>query len=747
MGQYLSTTIGEQQSDGSEKSDASAAKTQLVNVRKFVMDNINDAFTHLHNNAYMGSNCYALLHTLTQGSITSDRLNATGLSVLSVAFEGTTEMSDVFPDIYYRMFQVILNQTAPYDDGLVDKTIYLFEKKQKWIRNPSEVVNHIVDVTGGVRYIIAQSTETQNNALNKACKKIDPSAKSAGGADVKCSMSKIFTGATLEQANRCCICGVGEPPELTDIEHVVSSQLLILLGICPATKSWSMFWQVFNDFNSNEAGRVNWVEQVINFFPSEQREDARMVFRSMMLPAHSHCNRTIKSEYSPLGINLETGTITGYIDQPFVNMDNKTYIEKVIEPSITYANESQIKSKKMTGEKLTKYKNYWIENQRGVFSDIASFLNSIDQRNNDASLGLIQFLYNRASKSNQLDKNAFVELVSDLLGFEKGRIEWNPQLYDIIYEDPKSKLILIIVTKLTLVVEAVLVLFQSDVQDPEQEITGATSQGDSSYAPTGSSQEEYMTTDTSFGSEVNVSLLSPGFSPEVKNEKSLFSYVLGNNTYTDNGGNDAYIDNGGFDAYIDNGGIDADIDASHASSQESAGSTFSNELGDNRGQQKIDTKNTTRDERIDAFNETRAKQENDALNARIQEIADRALAKYEETPDKDGITHALSNIDRTRLTRVAKTAARDVLSNKHGKRDTDDAAFNNAFDALNNNNNDSDDNEYENELAGGSLNRTTRKYTTRRRRSTRKRRPSKKPRRTIRRQQRRNNKRTQKRRK
>lgn len=725
MGQYLSTTTGEQQSDGSEKSDASAVKTPLVNVGKFVMDNINGAFNELKKTNYMGSNCYALLHTLTQGSITSDRLQATGLSVLPVVFEGTTQMVDKFPEIYYRMFQVILNQTRS-DEDTSDKIQYLFQKKQEWIRNPSDVVNDIVRVTGGARYIIAQSTDTQNNALSKACAdiaKIESSAKSAGG---KCSMSKIFTGATLEQENRCCICGVGQPPELTDIEHVVSSQLLILLGICPATKSWVMFWQVFNDFNSNEAGRVNWVERVINFFPLEQRDDARMVFRSMMLPAHADCNRNIKREFSPLGINFETGTITGYIEEPFVNMDGQTYIEKVIKPSIIYANNNR--THKLRKNDLREYTDKWIENQKDVFSNIAWFLNSIDQRNNDASLGLIQFLYVRASKSvNELDKNAFVEFVSDLLGLEKDRIKWE-QLHNIIYEDSKTKLI--IMTKLTLVVEAVLVLFQSDVQDPEQEVKDGDISTDSSYVHTDLSRDGYMTAETSLDSDGNVVyLLSPGFSQEdkpaassdnVKNEKSLLSYVLGDH------------------AYIDKTGIDADIDDDMNASQDSAGSTFSNELGDNRGQKKKVIKNSTRDERINALNKTRTKEDNDAFNALIQEIAGEALARYLETPDEDNKLPTLSNMGRTRLILVAKIAARDVLN----KRGTKEAAFINALDALNNNN-DSHDNEYENELDGGSRKR---KYTTTRRRSTRKRRPSKKPRRTIRRQ-RRNKKGTQKRRK
>jgi hypothetical protein len=711
----------------------SAAKTPLVDVRKFVMDNINEAFNALrgHDNRYMGSNCYALLHTLTQGSITSDRLQATGLSVLPVVFEGTTQMVDKFPEIYYRMFQVILNQTRP-DEDTSDKIHYLFQKKQEWIRNPSDVVNDIVRVTGGARYIIAQSTDTQNNALSNACAQIESSAKSAGGADVKCSMSKIFTGADEEEKNRCCICGLGELPTLTDIEHVVSSQLLILLGICPAPKSWAAFWQLFNEFNSNGEDPANWVEKVINFFPSsEERDDARKVFRSMMLPAHSFCNRNIKREFSPLGINLETGTITGYIDQPFVNMYDNTYIQQVIVPSITYTNDNR--TRKLSKKDLSEYTYLWIDNQRKVFANIAGFLNSIDQRNNDASLGLIQFLYVRALESDESDKNAFVEFVSDLLGFEKDRIKWDHQLYNIIYEDSKTKLI--IMTKLTLVVEAVLVLFQSDVQDPIQEVKYGDISTDSSYAPTDfsreGSQEGYMTTETSLDSEGNVvSLLSPGFSQEgkpaassdnVKNKKSIFSYLPSRVAQ-----------------WIDNTGIDADIDDDMNASQDSAGSTFSNELGDNPGQEKKDIKNSTRDERIDALNEKRAKKVNHALNTLIEEIADEALARYLETPDEDNKLPTLSNMGRTRLILVAKIAARDVLN----KRGTEEAAFINALDALNNNN-DSHDNEYENELDGGSRKR---KYTTTRRRSTRKRRPSKKPRRTIRRQ-RRNNKRTQKSRK
>lgn len=726
MGAEQSTPNNNQESV--DVAPTSIAQTQRVNVRNFVINNINDAFNALQYEGFKNSNCYALLHTLTHGSITSDTIRDINLSILGVVFEGKTEFSVLFPQIYYRMFLSVSKKTNVAITSLL-------QKKQEWIRNPSQVVNDILGFSGA-RDKIGQSTNTQNNAISRACEKINQSAKSAGGG---CSRSAIFKGASPEQQNRCCICGLGEPPQLTDIEHVVSSQLIILLGLCPGTKSWNGFWQVFNELNFSGGGGANWVDEVIKFFPKEQHDNARKVFRSMMLPAHETCNRSIKSEWSPFGIDLQNGTITGNINQPFADMNNKTYIEKVIEPSINDANNKKVRHK-LKNVVLIQHKTEWIKNQTEVFEQIAWFLNSIDQRNNDASWFLIGYLY-EVAKLNEVEQTSFVHLVADLLGLGKDDIGW--ETIDVVLNVEQNQLI--IMTKLTLVVEAVLLLFQSDVQDPEQEVKDGDTSTDSSFVFADSSRED-MATDTSLDTEPTAAdVLSPGFS-QVDNTqnstatsgnpetgKRLYSYLLQSIDLPVNGTRLNNEINNEYDKQST--GSDADNENSNTYSQESTSSTISNQLGNNPGEHnKTDQSKDPREQRSDVRSKRQDQDENRQINSLIEEIAQDALDEY-------GKKHTLSNLDRKSLIGVARTSVYNVLNNRTINKNARVEAYQAAIDALNNNNDD-----WDNEMGGGSRNRMTRKYTTRGRRSTRKRRSSKKPRRTIR-LQRRNSKRTQKRRK
>ena len=120
--------------------------TQHTNVSDFVTKNINSAFSFLQVNKYMDSNCYSLLHALTQGQIKSDEMSGTDSRITPVLFPGITNISDVFPGNYYKMFQIVLNETKSDDTDLHKKIGELLEKKQFWIRNPSEVINKIIIV-------------------------------------------------------------------------------------------------------------------------------------------------------------------------------------------------------------------------------------------------------------------------------------------------------------------------------------------------------------------------------------------------------------------------------------------------------------------------------------------------------------------------------------------------------------------------------------------------------------------------
>ena len=759
MGAEQSTPTSSQES--AAVAPTPVAQTQRVNVRDFVINNINKAFKALQEEGFKNSNCYALLHTLTHGSITSDTIRDINLSILGVVFEGTTEFSILFPQIYYRMFLSVSKET---DVSITS----LLQKKQEWVRNPSQVVNDVLGFSGA-RDKIGQSTKTQNNAISRACEEINQSAKSAGGG---CSMSVIFKGATIQQQTRCCICGLGNPPTLTDIEHVVSSQLLILLGLCPGTKSWNGFWQLFNELNSSGGGGANWVEEVIGFFPEEQRENARKVFRSMMLPAHETCNRSIKSEWSPFGIDLQNGTITGNINQSFDDMDNKSYVEKVIEPSITDANNKR--TPKLKNGALNDHKTDWIEYQKDVFKQIAWFLNSIDQRNNEASWFLITNLYEIANKGKTSDKEAFVQFVADIL--EVRTIAWG-NITEILKYSPNK---LIIMTKLTLVVEAVLVLFQSDVQIPVQELKyGATSQEDSSsdYSPgsatTGSASEwgsppvndkPQITKghDAELAAELDT-LSPPGSFPYVidnDNTTSIDSsqlnqpttiphhafpanaegsWIHGTNFLSDNPPSLVYS---GLVPMQDAVGVNTSKRNANAMTSVS---DFDDEF---MNKDSIITSDTSAKHQRNTSADTSDKKtgQNDDRDERIEE---RTLNKSMEGT-RDYVIAVLNdyfirkNIEmrhRNNLASMAFNNVRDVLReslrNEPDRTDLNSIARQAAISYVMH----QTDGSFSPGLGGGS-----RKYTTRRRRSTRKRRPSKKPRRTIRRQ-RRNKKGTQKRRK
>ena len=663
-------------------------RTPLVNVHDFVIKNINGAFIALKHQKFMDSNCYSLLYTLIRGTITSDDLRATGLVVLPYAFEGVTQLSDRFPQIYYYMLQNILNQTSNLNIS------ELFQKKQNWIRNPSEVVNTILRRIGA-RRIIAQDTPTQANALSQVCKDITSSAKSAGGAGRECSMHVLFNGATIQQQNRCCICGLDQPPPLTDIEHVVSSQLLILLGLCPGTKSWAGFRQIFNELNNigDDNKNPNWVGTIINYFPDKKQQlKARVAFRSMMLPAHAHCNQTIKREWSPFYVDAK-GNIQANIREPFTDMGDKTYVEKVIEPSIDYVNNTRNQKgvpKKLNREELSVYTEDWITKQQSTFNELAWLLNSIDQRNNRASWFLIDYLYRTANETgNDSDKAAFVELVADILGLEKGA-NWSDMERVLGVKDNQFK----IATTLTLVVEAVLVLFQSDVQTP---IQAAIDENSGSDADIEYSQSLNSTRDTT----------------------SVSSYAseseLGSIDYKNSSSSD-----------------DESQDNSQPTSTGTS-SIISNELQNptgNASNQQAPTQVQVLDRYGRSLKRARLN------NPQIIEIAARnAVSDYYGDYDT---TEQNKNNSRSRAINAASIA----LNNTTDDTNLYDVAYNAAMVALRQYN----DGNISPGLGGGLRNRTTCKYTTRGRRSTRKCRPSKKPRRTIRRQ-RRNKKGTQKRRK
>jgi hypothetical protein len=681
MGGSLSILYGSQQQ--STSAFIRRAQIPLVNVHDFVINNINGVFDALQEAGFEGSNCYALLHTLIKGNITSDDLRATGLDILPYAFEGETSLYDKFPEIYYFMLLSVLRETTKLD------ITELLEKKQKWIRNPSDVVNKLLKQVGA-RKRIAQDADAQNNAINAVCKNTMAPAKSAGGEARKCNMRALFNGASIQAQNRCCICGLDQPPPLTDIEHVVSSQLLILLGLCPGTKSWVGFRRIFNELNNtgDDNKKNNWVKTIINYFPDKkQKIRARDAFRSMMLPAHAYCNQTIKREWSPFYVDKE-GNIQADIRAPFEDMGNQTYMQKVIKPSIDYVNDTRntrdIPKKRNRGE-LAAYTEEWITKQQKTFKELAWLLNSIDQRNNRGSLFLIDYLYRTANeKDNDSDRAAFSELVSDILGLKKGT-KWGDMESVLSVKNNQLK----IATTLTLVVEAILVLFQSDIQNPTQEAIEENSGSDI--------DNEY----SSQGSATLHSSIDDADSESSFTTESELSSIDYNKNFSS-----------------------SDDESQNSNSKSQSSTTGTSSIMSNELRNPTDPASKKRMSPIKQLDRTERQIKRATLNDN-QIIEIEANAAVNELYSGADINPAT----RENAMRVATNAARNALNNATDDTDRYDLAYNAASAALIDYNNDT----FSNELRGGSRNHTTCKYTKTSRCTTRKRRPSKKPRRTIRR--------------
>jgi hypothetical protein len=656
---------------------------RLVDVGMFVRRYINAAFNALQEREFMNSNSYDLLYTLLRNStITSEVFQAIQGRLFDVIPQGTTNISDVFPIIYYRMFQRLLRNIS-------DLTIEdLLEYKEAWLRNPSYFVNEILgDI--GARRLIAQGADAQNNAISKACKSIKSSAKSAGGAGQECSTRVIFKGASFEQQNRCCICGLGSPPPLTDIEHVVSSQLLISLGICPATRSFRGFQDIFNDLRG--ASSTNWVETIVNYFPFNSQTRARRAFRSIMLPAHEYCNRVIKSEWSPFYVD-EEGNIRADINEDFKDM-GQTYAERVIIPSIQHVNEPRTKRgtpRKLDGRELQEYITEWITEQQATFSEIAWLLNSIEQRNNNASWFLFNYLYEVARDGDSSsDRAAFAELVTNILGYDE-IIRWEE--IESVLSNNQNKLK--IKTILTLLVQAILVLFQADIQVPTQEATPMNISG--SDTEHSGSDTEYSGSDTgNSGNDADNEYSSQGFA----SVNSSIDDTISDSSYTT-------------ESELTLSGSDLESDTSNSKSQ-SSNISLRERAGSNK--RKSPTKQLGRTGR----QLTRAI----LINEPIIE------AQVESAVNHHYSGSTISDIARARAMMVARNAARAAVNVAPDDANLKVVAYNAAKAALIY----YDNGNYSSGLGGGLRNRMTRKYTTMRRHATRKRRAGKKPRRTIRR--------------
>jgi hypothetical protein len=385
-------------------------------------------------------------------------------------------------------------------------------------------------------------------------------------------------------------------------------------------------------------------------------------------------------------------------------MGGQTYARKVIEPSIVFVNSKRTQKSeppKLVREGLEDYISKWNIKQQATFKKIAWLLNSIDQRNNDASWFLFNNLYERARVENKvLDREAFAEFVANILGLTKA-IDWN-EIEGVLNNDQN---ILKIKTTLTLLVQAILVLFQADVQTPEQMATPMNSGSDTEH--NGSDADNELSSDSS--AIVN-SLTDDANSESSFTSESELSDI---------------------EKQASSSSDDESQNSNRKSQSSSSGTSSKFSLRERIGSKRSESPIKQYDR---AARQIRRETltENQLIDMEANLAASNALDDYYSGS-------AISEATRGNAISRAIKAASLALKTTTYSDNRYDIAYNAAMDAVI---------EYNNGnisagLGGGSRKR---KYTTTRRRSTRKRRPSKKQRRTIRRQ-RHHNKRTQTRRK
>jgi hypothetical protein len=356
----------------------------------------------------------------------------------------------------------------------------------------------------------------------------------------------------------------------------------------------------------------------------------------------------------------------------------------VIEPSIEYVNNNRTPKgipKKRNRDELSAYTKEWTTKQQETFKELAWLLNSIDQRNNRASLFLIDYLYRTANDTgNDSDRSAFAELVSDILGLKKDT-KWGDMESVLGVKNNQLK----IATTLTLVVEAILVLFQSDVQNPTQKVINENrgNDGDDGYSSPGSAALNSSIDDA----DSEISFTSESELSDIESNKNLPS---------------------------------SDDESQNSNSNSQSSTTGTSSIISNEFRNPTYPASKKRMSPIKQLDRTERQIKRATLNDnQIIEIEANAAVNDHYR------SYAIDPATRENAMRVATNAARNALNNARDDTDLYDLAYNAASVALIEYNNGT----FSNELRGGLRNYTIRKF----RRSTRKRRPIKKPRRTIRR--------------
>jgi len=232
---------------------------------------------------------------------------------------------------------------------------------------------------------------------------------------------KNYATKKKDEKSRCCICGY-PLYGLIEIEHIVSSQLLVLMGINPKLH-----------LQKDKGGGDHWLQRVCDKLQPLNNSYANTV-RSLMLPSHKKCNGVYKSEHSPFFIN----------DNGLISMSDKSwgiYAKQVINDSIAYQ-QTQFASTIIATPPLTtatdieQHKTKWLEIQRNQFEDIVAFLNQIMVSEKQNCFSMIK----KMLPSLDSDKNDYIKFLRQIVGIKDPSV-FTDDIIDNLLSDENEKVI------------------------------------------------------------------------------------------------------------------------------------------------------------------------------------------------------------------------------------------------------------------------------------------------------------------
>jgi len=403
------------------------------------------ALQHPQYEAYNFSPMFKILQNSPGKTFTTDKQAVFNMISTATAEETQeVEVSTLLPKIMHAEMTKLMNEMNYRTMDIQVRISYLQELKKYMIDNPSQYLNGISSTIGcPVRTFMSGATTTQLRKVNELITTtIFPDISTQiimnNPLTEKDNQNIIkYPDRPLHQQVNCCICGLPgtDHNPLTDIEHVISSQLLMIIAINPGlfiakTTDGEIDDDSVISATANEIADNNWINYVCERFgdptgggPRPTPEGLKNIVKSMFLPAHEYCNRTIKSEHSPFSSN-----------NGIISMTDATwgkYENSVIIPSI------DLQKTLYSSDLLETHKKAWIENQKAIFQNISYLLSSLMNADLTNSLKL---LYNMRSPqgdgtpdpSIDFPRQTYKMILSDITG---GKLSTKGEIDDIFKDE------------------------------------------------------------------------------------------------------------------------------------------------------------------------------------------------------------------------------------------------------------------------------------------------------------------------